>query len=307
MAIASAVPSVPDPSAWLGGYAKVQRVADAEIRVILRQAVRDINKMLRELEARGGIGAMARREQLLTLKREMFRRQAEMFRATGDVIRARRYDACVRSVKLTGLTDNALFRAAGLQTEGRMVTARALAALDSEGAIDAAMMRMSGASRAPLSERIYRARVWADGVLDRRINSALARGLSSDEFAREAISWFSPNVPGGARYAAMRLARTEINNAYHAQTIQNARGKPWVKGMQWELSGSHPKPDRCDELAEYDGFQLGAGVYLVDWTPSKPHPQCLCTIFPVNQSESSFLDSLVAGNFDSYLGLASRH
>ena len=99
----------------------------------------------------------------------------------------------------------------------------------------------------------------------------------------------------------MRLARSEINNAFHAVAVQQAQDKPWVHAMQWHLSRSHPKPDLCDEYAKENKFDLGAGIFRKADIPRKPHPHCFCYVTPVQLDEEDFLDQLTSGSFDRYL------
>ena len=98
----------------------------------------------------------------------------------------------------------------------------------------------------------------------------------------------------------LRLARSEINNAFHAISVNHNVEKPWVEGMRWHLSRSHPKPDDCDKFAK--GGPKGDGVYRPPSnTPRKPHPHCFCYVTPEVPTEDAFLDRLIAGNYDDYL------
>lgn len=294
--------AIPEPTDWSVAYARVQRLADRDILKILQQASRDVNRMLARLAAQPqGIGNMVREEQLRTVKRNLLREQAAIFDRLGDVVRARRLEAAARAVRLGSAIDTALLEAAGRTGQARTLRDALVRGLDRT--IEVALARM-GASALPLSQRIYATRVWMDGRLDRMINSALARGLSAREFAAEAISWFNPNVPGGTRYAALRLARTEINNAFHAISVTNAVDKPWIDAMKWQLSRSHPKPDICDQYAR--GGRDGNGIYRPQDVPRKPHPHCFCFVTPVSPDEDEFLDSLVSGKYNDYLDRVAR-
>lgn len=259
--------------------------------------------MLHEIERREviGIGAQVREEQLRLIQRNLLREQAAIFRRTGDIIRARRLEAAARAIQLGSAVDTALLDAVGRTGQARALRTAALEGLDHT--VEVALTRM-GQSAVPLSERIYRTRVWMDGRVQNMINSALTRGLSAREFAAEARDWFNPNTPGGVRYASMRLARTEINNAFHAVSVNHSAEKPWVEGMKWHLSRSHPKADVCDEYAK--GGRNGDGVFAIRDVPRKPHPQCFCYVTPETPSEDEFLDNLVAGNYDSYLSRVNR-
>jgi hypothetical protein len=151
-----------------------------------------------------------------------------------------------------------------------------------------------GLSQVPLAERIYRTGVWMNGRLDRLITQTLAVGLNAQRFAKVARDWFNPSLPGGTRYAAMRLARTEINNAFHATSVGYAQDKPWVSQMDWNLSKSHPKPDKCNEYADLSPWDVST-------VPRKPHPQCMCYVTEVTPNEDEWIDRFIAGEFDDYL------
>lgn len=79
-----------------------------------------------------------------------------------------------------------------------------------------------------------------------------------------------------ARYHATVVARHETNEAYRAAFKEASADKPWVKGLKFNLSRSHPQEDECDDLATQDLYGLGPGGYPVGQYPETPHPQCLC-------------------------------
>lgn len=290
--------SVPEPNEWISAYARVQRLADRDILVMLRDAHRDVSKMLTELSRRPGIGAAVRREQLQLVKRNLLREQAAIYNRMGDIIRARRYEAMARAVQLETRVLGVLLEAARRPEMVKPLHDGLLRAM--ERTVEVTTTRMAQ-SRFPLSERIYRTRLWLDGRVERMVDSALARGLTVREFAAEARNYFNPRTPGGVRYASLRLARSEINNAFHAVAVNQVAEAPWTTGMRWHLSRSHPKPDECDRLANTDHERLGKGVFRPQNVPRKPHPQCFCYITPVTLDEDDFLDGLIAGKFDSYI------
>jgi SPP1 gp7 family putative phage head morphogenesis protein len=291
----------PEPAEVLGAYASVQRAADADILRVLRDAYRDTNRDLQMLVRSRTPGSAIRRDQLRAVKQQILDSQSQVFARLGRVIEARRTQAAARAIRVAGRYDEALFAAHGRGPEAAALT-RGLEATETR-TIDAVIARMTGSS-VPLSARVYRARTFADGALERRINSGLARGLSAQEMARELRDFVNPNTPGGQRYAALRLARTEINNAFHAMSIRAAQLKPWITKMQWHNSDSHPRPDECDAL--------NGRLFPVDEVPRKPHPQDMCYVTPVvdvtEGDDDAFLDSLVGGDFDSFLNdVAARH
>lgn len=150
--------------------------------------------------------------------------------------------------------------------------------------------RVEGSSFKPLSERVYRNIQLSQGLVDRTITNALLAGKSAREMAVEVASLIRPDVKGGISYAALRLGRTELNNAFHATTIEHHGNLPWVNKMEWHLSRSHPKPDACDNLV---------GMYKPENVPGKPHPQCFCHVTPVTISEDQFVKRFKRGDFDS--------
>jgi len=288
--------AAPEPADWSAAHAKIQRLAAREVLKSLEQAYSDIVRMLNAMQGTGRVGELVRAEQLRTIQRNMLRQQAMIWRRLGDVVRAGQLEAAARAITLGSAIDDVLLAAAGREEDARALKRSLLAG--AEQSLDVAMTRMS-VSAVPLADRIYKSRLFVDGSVQRMINSALARGLSAREFAREARDWFNPNVPGGTRYAAMRLARTEINNAFHAMSVMQASEKPWIRAMKWHLSRSHPKADTCDLYAK--GGKEGDGVYPTRDVPRKPHPQCFCFVTPVSPSEDEFLDGLLGGKYDSYL------
>lgn len=159
-----------------------------------------------------------------------------------------------------------------------------------------------------LSARVYKNWQLAMKMIDREIDKALLRNLSAREFAANIQHLIKPGTPGGVSYAAMRLARTEINNAFHATSIRSTVDMPWVSGYKWNLSGSHPRTDICNDMAETDHAGKGKGVYKKRDVPGKPHPHCFCYVTTELMDDSDFERGLRRGNFDSYLkSLEKRH
>jgi hypothetical protein len=114
------------------------------------------------------------------------------------------------------------------------------------------MLRRFNTEQIPLSQQVYRTEKLASGWVDKVVNLGLGRGLTAREIAKEVKGSIRPDVQGGVAYAAMRLGRTEVNNSFHTAAIVSSADKPWVEGMHWHLSGSHPKKDICNLLAEED-------------------------------------------------------
>jgi hypothetical protein len=75
---------------------------------------------------------------------------------------------------------------------------------------------------------------------------------------------------------ARRLARTEINMAYHAANMEMYRSSPVILGYEVKLSAAHPVTDICDYLK---------GRYPKEFTFHGWHPACLCYDVPLFMTE----------------------
>lgn len=137
-------------------------------------------------------------------------------------------------------------------------------------------------------------RVWQSGLNVRaRINKLLdyhiSRGTSAEDMAKELERFLTPgaavmrtNTPYGREggYAALRLARTEITAAAGRGVINASIANPFVTGVGWFLSLSHPCCDICDTHAA--GGENSDGVYPPESVPTYPaHPNELCNLRPV--------------------------
>lgn len=290
----------PLPGEWIRAYAQVQVATDQQIVAMLADAVDamrvDLTRILSKTSPT--MSDAIRYQQMATVRKALLEQQATVLRKLGRVVEARRLEAASRAIQLGNAMD-----AFALNRLGQTALAReVLTNLDFGLArtTEVALARMNY-SYTNLAQHIYNNDVWLGSRIDARITSLLAQGKTARQFAAEAIDWFNPNTPGGVRYAAMRLARSEINNAFHAVAVQQVQDKPWVHAMQWHLSGSHPKADICDEYADEDKFDKGAGIWPKDEVPRKPHPHCYCYVTPVEVGEDEFLSHLVNGDYDHWV------
>jgi hypothetical protein len=149
-----------------------------------------------------------------------------------------------------------------------------------------------------LSARVYHNAALARGHVERTVREGVAAGLTAKELARDVYQYVSPTTPGGMSYAAMRLARTEINNAFHERQKAGAN-RPGVKAVKWNLSGSHKVPDECNVYAAHKPYDKDA-------VPDKPHPQCFCYLTYVMMSPDEFAEALSSGSFDDELDRRTR-
>lgn len=157
-----------------------------------------------------------------------------------------------------------------------------------------------------LSRRVYNNMSLSSGRVQREVQKALLRGVSAQELAKTVAGLIQPGVTGGVSYASLRLARTEINNAFHFTQIRYTREMPWVRGYKWNLSGSHPTPDECNTYAERDHDGLGRGVFRKASVPGKPHPNCMCYLTTVSDSTGEFERGIRSGRYDRFIQQSSR-
>ena len=153
-----------------------------------------------------------------------------------------------------------------------------------------------------LSDRIWNTAATTRRRLDLYLDTAIREGRGALQMSRELEHFLRPdrsdlrtNAPYGtnASYDAMRLARTEIARAHQEATRVSAAMNPFVEGMKWNLSASHPRTDICDDLAA--GGRNGDGVYSIGEYPERPHPNCLCYATQVTaEGTESILDALAA-------------
>jgi len=155
-----------------------------------------------------------------------------------------------------------------------------------------------------LSDRVWRISQNARKSIQRIIEDGVTRGLDSRKMARQLQQYLQPDkwtafkdetrrrlgVPKDVSMEAMRLAVTEMNNAFHEGTINSYRAIPSARGIYWRLSKSHPLPDVCDDYASHNGN----GFWPKGEEPAKPHPWCKCIAVPAMEDPEEFTGRLRA-------------
>lgn len=271
-------------------YLTVQAGFELEIVRNLVAAYLDIDRTLQTFESSQRVGEVIRRAQLREAQVAIHRQLRGLWDTVGDQVV--QYRDIVAREAVSSLYDDLgpSLRRAGLNDVqiDQMIRSQQQTAVKG---VETAITRIQK-SKIPLSERVWRSGELVNGRLDQIINTALAKGSSAKEIADAVRGFVNPNTPGGVRYAASRLGRTELNNAFHASQVQAAIDNPWVVGCQWHNSESHPEPDECDELAEADDFGLGPGMYPPEEVPEKPHPQCLCYMTNETPSPEEFINMM---------------
>jgi hypothetical protein len=153
--------------------------------------------------------------------------------------------------------------------------------------------RTAGATRRQLDAFLEDAIRSGRGVLSLETQGATGIARDLEIFLQPGRSLRRTNKPYGidASYDAMRLARTEVTRAHARAFEQAGLLNPFVAGFRVRLSGSHPKPDICDEAA-------AAGVFPKNAIPPEYqpplHPHCLCTMQNVMvNNPAAVIDSLL--------------
>lgn len=285
-----------DPrSNWSLRYIELQDAYDKRVHVALQQALDDADVALTALEGKTGIGAAVQRAQIAQTRAVLTEILRELFLTVGGIVREGQKDAAQAAVEAMQLQEQPLVRrlfpdAASLERfrDGQVAKARRNA--------NSMVTRILKTER-PLARRLYQSQAFSNGLISRVINSHLARGSSAAALAKDVRGLVNPNTPGGVSYVSKRLARTEINNAFHAQSIEDMQNRPWVNQVEWHLSKSHPPrqpPCQCEIYARIELFQA-------DQVPAKPHPQCLCYLTPHMMGEAEFTNALLSGQFQSWI------
>jgi hypothetical protein len=279
------MPTQRPPKYPLIRYLRVESAYINQIKRVLEEAARQIElKILMLGPASEPLTRMQLRASQAAIKAQL----AQVFKGDIRTIIANGQRAAASdAVKVIGEYEKDLLSALGnAKYYDDIVSAEAQRAANT---INKLMARYTKSYK-PLSARVYRAGVIANGTIDQAVNVALVRGLSAKDFARSIRGVISPSTPGGVSYAAMRTARTEINNANHAATQQRYKDSKLIESVDWRLSTSHPEGDECDGLAS-------DSPYDTENVPEKPHPQCLCFTTPRTLGRKEFLERLLRGDY----------
>jgi hypothetical protein len=266
-------------------YLRGERIAVKGIEEDLRDASADAQRRINKLETRHGIGSVVRRGQLAVIRRELRNVSNELFRGVNRRIRSAGNAVADAAAEAERVLQGILFRSVGKQDSEALVHAQR-----SYARRTVATYLARGENGIGLSQRVYRTRQLADGFVDRAVNRVILQGGSWQDIAKSVKPMVDPNTPGGVSYAAKRLARTELNNAFHTTQKAGAEVNPFVLGVRWHLSLSHTHKDICDALATGHSKGKPSGVYLPGELPPKAHPQCLCFTSNEMMDEEDFLD-----------------
>lgn len=108
-------------------------------------------------------------------------------------------------------------------------------------------------------------------------------------FIEEPLEKVGMGVYRSARKNALRVARTEINSAYHKARNERWQNEPFVIGQYIHVSPQHNIDDICNDLE---------GRYPKDYVWISWHAQCICTSDPITiqgDEKKEFYKRLMAG------------
>jgi hypothetical protein len=285
---------LPKPNQPLLDVLAVSGVTLSEMNQMLTDGAQEAERLIPKLVEKHTTGGTVKAAQLALVLRELKVAQSALW---GDLGGATRSGVEAGYLKAAEAAEDVLvstFVKAGADPAPFLASWRAQA----KQGIQAVLAKSKNGI--PLSRAVYKAQALAVGLVDRKVKQGLLLGQNAKTIAKSVKDLIRPDVKGGVAYAAHRLARTEINHAYQTSQAERYADEPWTTGMRWNLSGSHPKPDICNVLAERDAYDLGPGVYPVGKRPDS-HPNCLCYQTPEQLSEDAFIENFLAGNYNAYL------
>jgi hypothetical protein len=268
----------------------------------LEDAAQEIERLLPKLFEQHTTGSQIKAAQLALILREVRAQQHAMWADLGITMRDGMEKSALAAVQGENIIDRYLARN-GMDMPDLRASFRAQAMRGFKNVL------AKGFNGISLSRQVYKTEALANGWIDKVIRRGLILQTSAKDLAKQVHDFIDPNVKGGVSFAAFRLARTELNNAFHTVAVDRA-DEPWAKGVGWHLSGSHPpgppgKPEVCERYARVD-HGLGTGIWLPGQVPKKPHPQCLCYITQEVVGEDEFIDKLLAGDYDEHLGYRAK-
>lgn len=277
----------------LKSYARITQMSDRALLRLLAEAAQDSRKEVERLMKQPGFGKLTRAAQQKIIENAIHLQMRAVWEGVGHLTIFGEKEAARAALASEDFLTDKLWRNSGkLGADYRRIIQR-----EANAGIDAFISRSENLH--PFSRRVYKNSALAIDLVSRRVNIALIRGLSAKEFADSISSLLRPGT--AVNYNAMRLARTEINNAFHFTQIRYTREMPWVDGYRWNLSGSHPTLDVCNTYAQGNHNGIGRGVYKKSDVPGKPHPHCFCYLTTVTASNAKFERQLLNGSYDSYL------
>lgn len=280
---------------WLSRYMRVQSQVDTRVRTMLVETAEDASEQVIALENNSTFSAGVRTAQLRLTMQIIKEVLSDLFDGITPVIREGQKKEAVAAID--GLTEtdrdylDKVFKNTGA-VSGFLDSQKVQAQLQVINAVN----RMTK-SDIPLSKRVYRTKALSQRWVQREVTLEIAKGSSAKQIAKVVRKNIRPNTPGGVSYAALRLGRTELNNAFHATAVDFSQDRPWITGMSWHLSARHEIDPNNVEICE----QYAGKIFEVLAVPKKPHPQCRCFVAPVIEPIDVFTTNLTAGRYRDWI------
>lgn len=278
---------------WLGRYLDVEKKFDKKLKVALKDAASHIDSMFSEFKDDDNLSRQIRRQQVALAHKEVRKELRSLFGNVGNIIKDSRQDAAVAATDAMLFDERGVLATLFKNPADRQNYADSLRQTARRN-IESVVTRVLE-TEMPLSQQVWKTQALSQGLVSRAVNQGIAVGASYTEIAESVKHLIRPDVPGGISYAATRLGRTETNNAFHAQSINEAQEIPWVHEMRWNLSKTHEEQGcLCEEYAMI-------GTFPKEKVPRKPHPHCRCYMTMVQEPYDQFEQRLVMGHYNEYL------
>lgn len=156
-----------------------------------------------------------------------------------------------------------------------------------------------------ISDRVWRTGEKVRNKVMQLVEDAVVRGEDARVTAKKIQQYMQPGIAKAHKaevakrlgiskdvsYQAMRLTRTEMNNAFYEGMVAANHSSPGYQGIYWRLSAQHVIPDICTDMAN-DMSYGKLGFYPKDKEPVRPHPQCMCTPIPAYENPKQFVQRL---------------
>lgn len=280
---------------WLSRYLKIQGQTDTRIRTILLATAEDVDAQVSALQNNSTFSKGVRTAQLRLVMQTVQEALNELFNGIAPVIRDGQKKEALAAVD--GLTETDRdYLAKVFANSGDVRDFLDSQKLQAQIQVANAINRVTKSDR-PLSQRVYRTKALAKHWVKKEVTLGIARGASAKEIAKTVRKHIRPDTPGGVSYAAMRLGRTELNNAFHATAISLAQDRPWITGMSWHLSKRHEIDPLNVEICE----EYSRRTFTMDSVPPKPHPQCRCFVAPIMEPIDVFTNNLTTGRYRDWI------
>lgn len=273
------------------GFARASAKSNSELLRLLAKAADESKREAEKLLEKPGIGRSTRSAQYRVQAATLQQTMRDMWEGIGHLIILGEGETARQALASMDFLQRRVWRGKDKDLEDL----RRLLLEQAEGGVDSYISRQENVKA--LSAAVYKNRDLMLNNVEKRISIGLLRGQSAEEIALDVKRFIRPDVPGGAAYSAKRLARTEINNAFHNTSIRYTREMPWVTGYDWHLSGTHSSkgpPDICDTYAAHATFSKKE-------VPQKPHPNCLCYITPATVEPDVFRANMARGRYERYI------